>query len=196
MARLDQLSEKSGIPRRPLQVILEQLQEAGFITRIKQGYKLGNRQATFEDLVQLSSTFRQKDEHDRQALERMIFYAQGGFCRWKMLLEYFNEEVELEHCGHCDNCVRPPEKSLTPTHARSSPGDDIIERARGKALRKRESSSFLAGERVDVPKVGRGKVVSSAGDMITVVFPDSRKRIFLKSFVKPVRGSSRQEKKA
>jgi ATP-dependent DNA helicase RecQ len=195
-AQLDQLSEKSGIPRRSLQVILEQLREAGLITHVRQGYKRGNREATLEDLAQLSSAFRQKDEHDRQALERMIFYAQGGFCRWKMLLEYFNEEVEWEHCGHCDNCVQPPEKSLPPTHARSSPGDDIIGRASGKTVRKREKSSFSAGEPVDVPKVGKGKVVSSAGDMVTVLFPDSQKRVFLKSFVKPVRGSSRQEKKA
>lgn len=196
MAQLHQLSEKSGIPRRPLQVILEQLREAGLITHDRQGYKLGNRQAAFEDLVQLSSTFRQKDEHDRQALERMIFYAQGGFCRWKMLLEYFNEEVEREHCGHCDNCMQPPEKSLPPTHARSSPGDDIIERASGKTVRKREKSSFSAGESVDVPQVGKGKVVSSAGGMVTVLFPDRQKRVFLESFVKPVRGSPRQGKKA
>jgi ATP-dependent DNA helicase RecQ len=196
MAQLHQLSEKSGVPRRPLQVILEQLREAGLITHDRQGYKLGTRQATFEDLVQLSSTFRQKDEHDRQALERMIFYAQGGFCRWKMLLEYFNEEVEWEQCGHCDNCVQPPGKSLPPTHASASPGDDIIGRVREKVPRKRERSLFLAGEPVDVPKLGKGKVVSSAGDMVTVLFPDSQKRVFLKSFVKPARGSLRQGKKA
>jgi ATP-dependent DNA helicase RecQ len=194
LSRLDWLSEKSGIPRRPLQVILEQLREAGFIARGRKGYKLSSRRAAFEDLAQLSRTFRQKDEHDRQALERMIFYSQSGFCRWKMLLEYFKEEVEWEHCGHCDNCVQPPEKSLPPTHARSSPGDDIMEAARGKTIRKRERSSFLAGEPVDVPKVGKGKVVSSAGDMVTVLFPDSQKRIFLKSHVKLARNSSGQGK--
>lgn len=193
--RLEQLSEKSGMPRRPLQVILEQLHEAGFITPERQGYKLSNRQAAFEDMVQLSSTFRQKDEHDRQALERMIFYAQSGFCRWKMLLEYFNEEVEWAHCGHCDNCVQPPEKSLPPTHTRSSRGADMVGGRSGKTVRKRQGFSFAVGESVNVPKVGKGKVVSSKGDIVTVLFPDSRKRIFLKSYVRPADNSYRQGKK-
>jgi ATP-dependent DNA helicase RecQ len=65
----------------------------------------------------------------------------------------------------------------------------------GKTVRKRQGSSFAVGEPVNVPKVGKGKVVSSKGDIVTVLFPDSRKRIFLKSYVRPVDNSSRQGKK-
>jgi ATP-dependent DNA helicase RecQ len=37
----------------------------------------------------------------------MVFYAQTGLCRWRVLLEYFDQEppFEGEHCGHCDNCL-------------------------------------------------------------------------------------------
>lgn len=143
-AGLNWVSEKSGIPRRSLQVILEQLHEAGLIARNKRGYKLSDRRVVFEDLVQLSKTFHQKDEHDRQALERMIFYAQSGFCRWKMLLEYFNEEVECERCGHCDNCLQPPEKNLPPTHAGYSRGNDVVSEADGKTARKAQGNLIFA----------------------------------------------------
>jgi RecQ family ATP-dependent DNA helicase len=46
-------------------------------------------------------------EEDRGRLERMIQYAQSAACRWKLLLEYFGEDAELERCGACDNCVTP-----------------------------------------------------------------------------------------
>jgi RecQ family ATP-dependent DNA helicase len=48
---------------------------------------------------------------EREKLERMVAYAQSATCRWRLLLEYFNEAVDdLEKCGVCDNCVVPPEE--------------------------------------------------------------------------------------
>jgi RecQ family ATP-dependent DNA helicase len=44
----------------------------------------------------------------REKLERMTSYAHGARCRWKMLLEYFDEAAGFEQCGRCDNCVAPP----------------------------------------------------------------------------------------
>ncbi|MYN25322.1 RecQ family ATP-dependent DNA helicase [Duganella levis] len=51
----------------------------------------------------------EKHELDREKLERMISYAQSGFCRWKLLLDYFGDPVPgFEHCCRCDNCLAPP----------------------------------------------------------------------------------------
>ncbi|TFW14780.1 RecQ family ATP-dependent DNA helicase [Duganella callida] len=51
----------------------------------------------------------EKHELDREKLERMIGYAQSGFCRWKLLLDYFGDPVPgFEHCCRCDNCLNPP----------------------------------------------------------------------------------------
>jgi ATP-dependent DNA helicase RecQ len=51
----------------------------------------------------------EKHELDREKLERMIGYAQSGFCRWKLLLDYFGDPVPgFEKCCRCDNCQSPP----------------------------------------------------------------------------------------
>ncbi|MYM83425.1 RecQ family ATP-dependent DNA helicase [Duganella sp. FT50W] len=51
----------------------------------------------------------EKHELDREKLERMISYAQSGFCRWKLLLDYFGDLAPgFERCCRCDNCRTPP----------------------------------------------------------------------------------------
>jgi ATP-dependent DNA helicase RecQ len=55
-----------------------------------------------------------RQEGDRDKLERMAGYAQSAMCRWKLLLQYFNEGDDFDGCGSCDNCVEPPEARLSP----------------------------------------------------------------------------------
>ena len=59
---------------------------------------------------------------DRRAAEReklalMAAYAQSATCRWKLLLEYFNEAEGFDRCGDCDNCRNPPEERFAPPAA-------------------------------------------------------------------------------
>jgi ATP-dependent DNA helicase RecQ len=184
-----QLHKKIGrFSVRGLQLILKLLEEDGILTRDKRlGYHLRKKDVKSKDLVQLAETSRKKGEHEREALERMVFYAQSGFCRWKVLLEYFNEEVEWDHCGHCDNCINPPEKALSaqPVH-----GHLTARQAPPGTAKTPSEPEFAAGSEVEVPKVGKGKVVSSSYDMVTILFPDSQKRTFLKTHVKPSRETS------
>ena len=51
-------------------------------------------------------------EEDRAKLERMIHYAQSASCRWKLLLDYFDEDADFDLCGVCDNCVSPMEARI------------------------------------------------------------------------------------
>lgn len=177
-AEFEQLHEKiAQFSARRLQVILKLLEEGGIIKRDKHlGYRLPQKNAKSEDLIQIAKTSGRKGEHDRQALERMVFYAQTGFCRWKVLLEYFNEEVKWDHCGHCDNCLNPPEKALTPL--------SIPKGHTSRDAGKPPQPSFPVGAAVQVPRAGKGQVISSTDDMVTILFPDSQKRMFLKSHVK------------
>jgi ATP-dependent DNA helicase RecQ len=55
---------------------------------------------------------RRTADHDK--LERIARYAQSAQCRWKLLLDYFRENDELERCGTCDNCVDPPDERIAP----------------------------------------------------------------------------------
>ena len=51
-----------------------------------------------------------KRQNDETNLERMIAYGQTALCRWRTLLDYFDEAgVEAEfRCGRCDSCESPP----------------------------------------------------------------------------------------
>jgi ATP-dependent DNA helicase RecQ len=57
-----------------------------------------------EDLSRLSA---EKVEKDKLKLERMMQYGQSAACRWRLLHEYFGEEMKEQRCGNCDNCLHP-----------------------------------------------------------------------------------------
>ena len=42
----------------------------------------------------MAEVYRQKQERDMESLEQMEANADIGFCRWKLLLYYFVDEVE------------------------------------------------------------------------------------------------------
>ncbi|MDF9799476.1 ATP-dependent DNA helicase RecQ [Catalinimonas alkaloidigena] len=44
----------------------------------------------------------------RSKLNRMLEFGQASSCRTNMVLSYFGEH-RSEACGHCDNCLNPPE---------------------------------------------------------------------------------------
>ncbi len=190
--KFEQLKKKiSEFSVRRLQVMLKLLEDAGVLTRDKHlGYRLGKKDIKPANLTKLIEDSRKKADHEREALERLVFYAQSGFCRWKVLLEYFDEEVEWDHCGHCDNCITPPEKVLSarPTHD-SEMSTQATSSRRGQTSDIEKSGSeptFAVGAEVEVSKIGKGKIASSSNDMVTIIFPDSQKRTFLKDYVKPV----------
>ncbi|MGP1363258.1 MAG: RecQ family ATP-dependent DNA helicase [Bacteroides sp.] len=45
-----------------------------------------------------------EQEIGKQLLLDTTYYAQGGDCRRKMLLQYFGEQYDVPNCEHCDNC--------------------------------------------------------------------------------------------
>ena len=68
-----------------------------------------------------------RGQADRGRLERMLQYAQSALCRWKILLEYFGEQVDWERCGHCDNCLHAVEHDIQPPHSDEA---DVLRAAR------------------------------------------------------------------
>ena len=55
-------------------------------------------------------------DKDKEKLERMMQYGQSATCRWRLLHDYFEEEMEEERCGNCDNCLHPLEHQIALPH--------------------------------------------------------------------------------
>jgi len=92
------------------QVALKLLKEGGWLLQDRKlQYRLADKAPRPVDMERLAERYRQKQEHDREALAQMVSYAQSGYCRWKLLLNYFGDEsAGIAHCGTCDNCIAPP----------------------------------------------------------------------------------------
>jgi len=92
------------------QVALKLLKEGGWLKQDRKlQYRVAGEAPRPIDLERLAERYREKQEHDREALAQMVSYAQSGYCRWKLLLDYFGDEsANIERCGTCDNCRYPP----------------------------------------------------------------------------------------
>jgi ATP-dependent DNA helicase RecQ len=162
-----------------LQVSLKLLKDGGIIAQDDQlDYTLVQAQVGPKELASLVDSYRKKSERDREALERMVFYAQTGFCRWRVLLEYFGEEASSWQCGACDNCRRPPEETLSLAQ--------VPDGALAMCVSDHDHQELKVGSTVRVPKFGEGQVVSCADDKVTIVFPDAQTKTFLREYVKPL----------
>ena len=126
---------------------------------------------------QLAEVYAGKQERNREALEHMVSYAVSGFCRWKMLLDYFGDQVEgFEKCCKCDNCINPPQVAqITIQDDEFDLVDPVPD----------PGPPFAPGAQVRVPKFDVGTVLRVAGDQVTIAFPDQSTRTFLVDFVEP-----------
>ncbi len=137
----------------------------------------------------MAAVYRQKQERDREALEQMVAYAVSGFCRWKLLLDYFGDEVEgFETCCKCDNCLNPPAAVLLDE---IEIRDDEFDRA--PEPDPDAAPALEVGATVKVAKYGTGLVASVAGDQVAIDFPDGAQRTFLADYVKPAKGRGRKK---
>jgi ATP-dependent DNA helicase RecQ len=170
-------AELKTLPASRLQIGLKLLKDAELISQDDNlDYHLAAQPVKPDALARLLEDYHDKNARDRAALEHMVFYAQTGFCRWKVMLEYFGEQVDWSHCGTCDNCLHPPEQELSPLHDGRTAPDEVIE---GR-------DSLQVGDRVSLARYGEGLVAAVAGDKVTVDFPDSRSRTFLRDYVKRI----------
>jgi ATP-dependent DNA helicase RecQ len=104
-----------------VRVVLSLLKEFKLVKELRGShFRLLRTEVKREELEELSRSSEEKVEKDKEKLERMMQYGQSAMCRWRLLHEYFGEEMEEERCGTCDNCVHPLEEQILVSH-RSSP---------------------------------------------------------------------------
>ena len=164
--------EKTGANK--LQVALKMLVDEKVASKNRRGeFRLRARQPSAAVLAAAVERYRQFAEHDAKALESMISYAQSAQCRWRLILDYFQDSSEFERCGVCDNCLSPP----TVTAATRSEPDELLPLA----------SPFLPGALVRVKRHGEGQVLQATAGEVEILFADGETRSFLPSAVKMVR---------
>jgi ATP-dependent DNA helicase RecQ len=94
-------------PRGKLQVALGLLRRHGVVVQDPDGaVRLATGAVQPVTLAHMMATYQAKRQQDREALERMVTYAQSGQCRWRLLLDHMEGEAPFERCEHCDNCRR------------------------------------------------------------------------------------------
>jgi ATP-dependent DNA helicase RecQ len=50
--------------------------------------------------------YEERDVRDQLRLQRLVDYAETRGCRWRYLLDYFDDDDQKpERCGHCDRCA-------------------------------------------------------------------------------------------
>ncbi|MEJ8815998.1 RecQ family ATP-dependent DNA helicase [Variovorax ureilyticus] len=183
---LAQLREGLPIPRNKLRVALSLLRGSRVFTTLLDGrIRLQRRDLTAETLHELAAGYRQKRVQDHEALDRMVFYAQTGQCRWQVLLAYLEGEAPAQRCGTCDNCLRIAHHQAALAAASAA----RIERAplRRPATRRMRAPAFALQQPVKVGRFGEGQVVSADTASITVEFADGSRRCFLPAYVEAIR---------
>jgi ATP-dependent DNA helicase RecQ len=105
-----------------VRVVLSLLKELQLVKELRGSlFRLSRVDVNRAELEEFARLSEQKVEKDKTKLERMMQYGQSAKCRWRLLHDYFGEEMEDERCGTCDNCVHPLEEQITlPDQARSA----------------------------------------------------------------------------
>jgi ATP-dependent DNA helicase RecQ len=180
----EEVQQRARLPRGKLGVLLSLLRQEGLLERNGEGLLRWGRKGPLEDaeLDALLSGHREKREQEREALERMTFYATTGMCRWQVLLSGLGSDELAQRCGACDNCAR------LARHERAQAARDA--EAEATATDKEPGASpkvaFAPGDSVRVPRYGVGSVASADAVSVTIEFADGSQRCFQPEFVSPV----------
>jgi ATP-dependent DNA helicase RecQ len=101
------------VAAKKVRVILSLLKEVNLVKELRGSrFRLLRVGVGRSELEELAHTSEEKAAKDREKLERMMQYGQSAACRWRLLHDYFGEQMEGERCGTCDNCVHPLEEQF------------------------------------------------------------------------------------
>jgi ATP-dependent DNA helicase RecQ len=105
---------KSIIPQKKLAVVFALLKQLKIIKETKKsGLTLMKPDLSETQVEKLAQVYQERAVRDKEKLNQVIVYAQSALCRWRNILQYFNETPVTEACGHCDNCLLPTRRQLS-----------------------------------------------------------------------------------
>ncbi|MDB5930221.1 MAG: recombinase RecQ [Polaromonas sp.] len=209
---LSVLKSRLGRPLNKLKVAASLLRHQHVAAQHSNGnFHLLQKKLSPAALQALVAQYQHKREQDQEMLENMVFYAQTGQCRWRLLLAHLQEQADVTPCGHCDNCQRigalqaelagqarqdahEPAQAGQPSVARdmqaqagSADGADGAATPRpGAATLPAQAAGFRPGDLVRVRRYGTGRVAAADSLSVTVEFEQGQQRIFQAGYVEPV----------
>jgi ATP-dependent DNA helicase RecQ len=102
------------LPKKKTSVILSLLKQLKVLRDVRgKTLQLLKRDLSPEQVADLARVYQERAERDKTKLNQVIIYAQSAVCRWRHILQYFNEAVDSQGCNHCDNCLNPHRRELT-----------------------------------------------------------------------------------
>ena len=182
---LAMLQSRLHRPMNKLKVAASLLRRQRIVDVDAQGqFHLVKKQLDPADLQALAAAYYGRRTQDQDALERMVFYAQTGQCRWQVLLAHLQEQDDVERCGQCDNCRRLAEAQA----AVAAAGVDEAQggEAAPSPAAPHAEPAFKAGDAVRVKRYGAGQVVACDASSVTVAFEAGPERAFHPDYVRRV----------
>jgi len=109
----DLQAHASTVAKTKVRSVLSMMKSMGLVRELR-GSKFRLLQADVPEsrIEEVAGEYATRKTADREKLERMAGFAQSALCRWKLLLDYFQEMPDFEKCGTCDNCIEPLERRL------------------------------------------------------------------------------------
>ena len=177
-ADLREIQRRSDVALAKVRVVLATMKDLGLAEEPEAGQlRLLRAGLSPAELDEMAHQYEQRAEKDRERLKRMVLYAQTARCRWKVLSDYFGEEMEGP-CGHCDNCDRPlPEPAPLPEPIpRRANAADVLPLP--PLLGGSDPATVKEGDVLTLSIYGRGEVKSVDGPVILLELADGERREF------------------
>jgi ATP-dependent DNA helicase RecQ len=104
---LEALKRRTRRPLTKLKVLAGLLADEGWLTEHDGVLDAAARgPGAARTLAEAIARYEAKAGQDRRRLAQMVDYAQSGRCRWRLILEAFDEPADFERCHACDSCER------------------------------------------------------------------------------------------
>jgi ATP-dependent DNA helicase RecQ len=176
----DLQAQLPGVAKTKVRVALGVLKEEGIVDEPRAGrWSLADRHVSGERLAGLAQQWKERSEADHEKLQRMEAYARSALCRWRLLHEYFEEEMPQERCETCDNCRRGLAQLAERPIASAEAAPETNEIADTE-------TKLNIGDQVNLPRYGSGRVAEIDDDALVVSFPDGKNRKFKREFARPI----------
>jgi ATP-dependent DNA helicase RecQ len=170
----------SGVAKAKVNVVLATMKDLEMVAETSPGeYRLLRTGLGAEELDEMADGYEKRAEGDRDRLRRMVLYAQTALCRWKAILDYFGEEVDWDHCGHCDNCAKPIRELAAPPPAEMPvrPPNGAAEVLPLSAI-VGDPAALKPGDAVTLPIFGAGEVRSADAHSVIIELAGGEVREF------------------